>query len=127
MTLVLYHFTSQLEKTLIDSTAFKCKLCYFWTFQQTLFNILDDLSRYGNIVWKLNQFVDVVALETSCGTSSSSSQHRLNDNSTSGDAGGICQTYQAFGIAVSHVLQQFKWELVAMETEICAQGIYEIF
>ncbi|KAI0207330.1 Gamma-tubulin complex component 5 [Lamellibrachia satsuma] len=88
---------------------------------QTLFNILDDLSRYGNIVWKLNQFVDVVALETSCGTSSSSSQHRLNDNSTSGDAGGICQTYQAFGIAISHVLQQFKWELVAMETEICAQ------
>ena len=84
--------------------------------------MLEDLGRYGNVVWKLNQFVDAVAMETS----SSSSAHSLNENNTSGDTSGTCQTYQAFSIAISHVLRQFKRELVSMEMEICAQGIYKM-
>ena len=91
---------------------------HFFTFQQTLFNILDDLGHYGDIVWKLNQFVDSIAVEA---TSPSSQQERLNENGTAGNIDGVCQTYQAFGVAISHVLQQFKRELVAMETDICAQ------
>jgi len=94
----------------------------FSSFQKTLFNVLEDLGRYGNVVWKLNQFVDAIAMETN----SSSPAHSLNDNNTSGEAGGTCQTYQAFGIAISHVLRQFKRELVSMEKEICAQGIYKM-
>ena len=92
---------------------------HFFTFQQTLFNILDDLGHHGDIVWKLNQFVDSIAVET---TSTSSQQDRLNENGTGSNTYGVCQTYQAFGVAISHVLQQFKQELVAMETDICAQG-----
>ena len=91
---------------------------HFFPFQQTLFNILGDLGHYGNMVWKLNQFVDSIAFEA---TSPSSQQERLNENGTAGNIDGVCQTYQAFGVAISHVLQQFKRELVAMETDICAQ------
>ena len=74
--------------------------------QTSLSELLNELAGYGNIVHKLNQFIEKVS---------------MGDDGTS-FGGVISQTYQAYSATLSTYLHGFKMEIVNIEKMVLKQG-----